>query len=505
MRFRHSVSLFIAVGVLFAGSLAHAQLSLDKSGGAIPGNTTFKVTGAPNTPYGIIWSDVEQTTNAGPVTLDITLDHLSDSFAIPGFVGVTNGSGVAQAVIAAPNDPALDPFVFSLQAVSGTGPYSVSNLVRLTPSLVGAFEPALNAPTLPIAGGGIATAADGELLFVGGSGPLAQRYKSRTEEWELFGATFGVGAFSQTTGLADGRVLFTGGLDLLTGQPTTAAALYDPIAGTTTTLAMGSARAGHGASLMGNGKVLITGGFAAFNLADILGLLTGVQNTTEIFDPVAGTFTPGPNMLEARGLHTSTTLSNGQVLIAGGLSVIPIINLPNISATAYRFNPATNAFTFLPVSMQGGRFLHSAVGLSNGKVLIAGGITFDLATFLQTGDPTTIVLQTLSDCQVYSQGIISSFTTVGPMAEPRAGAGLAALPNGGALIAGGMTLALDIPNAAFVVSPLSSADRFNSTGNVVAATGSMAAPRFLPVVANLPDGTVMVVGGGPAGAEIYQP
>src|SRR5204863_4460587 len=113
----------------------------------------------------------------------------------------------------------------------------------------------------------------------------------------------------------------------------------------------------------------------------------------------------------------------------------------------YRFNPATNSFAFLPVSMSGGRFLHSAVALSNGKVLIAGGVTFNLTTFLQTLDPTTIVVQTLSDCQVFTQGIVSSFATVGPMSQPRAGAGLAALPNGGALIAGGMTLALDITNA----------------------------------------------------------
>jgi hypothetical protein len=32
----------------------------------------------------------------------------------------------------------------------------------------------------------------------------------------------------------------------------------------------------------------------------------------------------------------------------------------------------------------------------------------------------------------------------------------------------------------------------------------MAAPRLFPVAVNLPDGTIMVVGGGPANAEIYQ-
>lgn len=500
-----SIPAFVSLMTILSSAVC-AQLSLDKFGGAIPGNTIFKVNGAPNTPYVIIWSPYEQPTTVGPVTLAIPLDHLADSWVIPGLAGITNGSGFAQAQVAVPNDPAFDPFTFSLQAVGGSDPYEVSNLIRLTPALVGAFEPALNSPLVPINGGGIATAADGEILFVGGSGPVAQHYKSRTEEWEPFGATFGVGAFSQSTGLADGRVLFTGGLDLTTGQPTSAAAVYDPIAGTTTTLSMNMPRAGHGASLMGNGKVLVTGGFQTFNLADVLGFFAGIQNTTEIFDPVAGTFTAGPNMLEPRGLHTSTTLTNGQVLVAGGFSVLPIVNVPNISATAYRFNPATNAFTFLPAAMSTGRFLHSAVALSNNKVLIAGGVTLDLTNVLQTGDLTSIVVQTLADCQLYSQGLFtSSFTNVGSMSEPRAGAGLAALPSGGALIAGGMTLGLDVTNLSFVMSPLSSADRYTASPSGISPTGSMAFPRFMPVTANLPDGTVMVVGGGSAIAEVYQP
>jgi hypothetical protein len=32
----------------------------------------------------------------------------------------------------------------------------------------------------------------------------------------------------------------------------------------------------------------------------------------------------------------------------------------------------------------------------------------------------------------------------------------------------------------------------------------MAAPRLFPTTVNLPDGTIMVVGGGPTDAEIYQ-
>jgi hypothetical protein len=194
------------------------------------------------------------------------------------------------------------------------------------------------------------------------------------------------------------------------------------------------------------------------------------------------------------------------VLIAGGLSIIPIVNIPTISATAYRFNPATNAFGF-PSLMSGGRFLHSAIGLSNGKVLLAGGINLDLTQFLTTGDVTTIVVGTLTDCQVYTQTLFGgSFATVTGLSQGRAGAGLAALPNGGALIAGGVTATLDIPNGTFVFTPTATADRFFSNPNAIAPTGAMTGgARFLPVTANLVDGTVMVVGGGPLGADIYQP
>jgi hypothetical protein len=286
---------------LVISAAAHAQLSLDKSGGALGGNATFNVQGTAGHPYVIIWSDIEQPTTVAGTTFDITLTHLLDSFSIPGFAGVLGGTGAAQAVVPLPNVPALDPIVVSLQSASGlSAPFNVSNLIRLTPSAQGAFENALNDPLVPIGGGGFATASNGELLFVGGSGPIAQRYHSRTEEWELAGLTFGVGLFGQATGLADGRILFTGGLDAA-GQPTNAAAVYDPVAQTTTTLAMGNVRAGHGASLMGNGKVLITGGFQTFDLTNLLTFLLGVQASTEIFDPLAMTFSPGPAMLEPRG------------------------------------------------------------------------------------------------------------------------------------------------------------------------------------------------------------
>jgi hypothetical protein len=404
-----------------------------------------------------------------------------------------------------PNDPFFASLVFSLQAVAGNGTYRVSNLVRLTAQAPDTFVDALNQPAVPVIGGGTVAAPNNELLFIGGSGPVAQRYKSRTEQWELAGASFGVGLLSQTTGLADGRVLFTGGIDLTTGQPTANAGIYDPVTQTTTTLMMASPRAGHGASLMANGRVLITGGSANVDLTNPLSLFTGLQVSTEIFDPVTNTFGPGPNMLEARAFHTSTTLTTGRVLIAGGIALLPIISLPNVSSTAYLFNPATNSFG-LPSLMNGARFLHTATPLSNGRVLLVGGLTLDLATFLTTLDPLDIIVGTRTDCQLFAPTPLGfgTFTTVNGMQVGRAGAAVAPLPNGGALIAGGFQMSIDFATSTFVLNATATADRFAQSPNTIAPIGSMAAPRLFPTTVNLPDGTVMVVGGGPANAEIYQ-
>jgi hypothetical protein len=496
-----------ALALAIASSLAAQNLQLDKQGGGIGASASFQVQGNPSEPYIVLFDFREQTTviPALGVTLDITDEFAGVSFALPGFYANTNAQGAASCSVVVPADPALDGLVLSLQAVGGFGPFRVSNLVRLSLQQVGTWQPALNQPQVPIAGGGTVTAPNNELLFVGGSGPVAQRYKSRTEEWESAGVTFGVGLLAQTTGLPDGRVLFTGGLDLTTGQPSTGAALYDPATQTTTTLAMAFPRAGHGASVMGNGRVLITGGLQAFDLQNPLSLFTGIQVTTEIFDPATGTFAPGPNMLEARALHTSTTLTNGNVLIAGGISLLPFVNIPTVSATAYRFNPATNSFG-LPAFFTGARFLHSAAPLSNGKVLLAGGLTLDLTTFLQTGQLQDLIIGTRSDGQVFTVGLagFGTFATVAGMQEGRAGAAIAPLPNGGALIAGGFRLTIDVPNNTFEATATATADRFTQSPNALAPTGSMSTARLFPTTVNLPDGTVMVVGGG-GPAEIYQP
>ena len=114
--------------------------------------------------------------------------------------------------------------------------------------------------------------------------------------------------------LNDGRVLITGGVvDERTRQITDSAELYDPANGTFTPAGrMTTPRADHSATLLPNGKILIAGGVSYY----IGAALTAV----ELYDPSGGTFTPTGNMTIGRSRHSSTLLNNGQVLITGGYS-----------------------------------------------------------------------------------------------------------------------------------------------------------------------------------------
>ena len=97
-----------------------------------------------------------------------------------------------------------------------------------------------------------------------------------------------------------------------------------------------------------------------------------------------------------------------------------------------------------------------------------------------------------------------AYATVTGMQVARAGAAITALPNGEALIAGGFQLELDIANGAFVAEATETADLFSQAPNALTPTGSMAEARAFPIAVPLPDGTVMVLGGGPLSSEIYQ-
>jgi hypothetical protein len=159
--------------------------------------------------------------------------------------------------------------------------------------------------------------------------------------------------------LSNGKVLIAGGYN---GSYLASAELYDPAANSFTSVsAMTAARSGHVATLLPNGKVLLAGG---------VGTGWTFLETAEVYDPAHNAFTKTGAMLTPRESHTATLLANGKVLIAGGhQGRRPAIT---IYSSTEIYDPATGAFTAAG-DMTRIRHKHDAVLLADGRVLIVGG------------------------------------------------------------------------------------------------------------------------------------
>jgi hypothetical protein len=240
---------------------------------------------------------------------------------------------------------------------------------------------------------------NGKVLIVGGTTAKSDTFPYDYEGAELFdlangkftltGPSFPI--FSHTaTLLSDGRVLIAGGSNDYNGNSLRIGAdLYDPATGTFSAAgSMSIPRSDHTATLLPNGKVLITGGLTKDQMYG-----QKAAKTAELFDPAkgaTGTFDPVSSpMNESRVAHTATLLSDGRVLIAGGYTKYPFV--VNKSAELYDSN--TGIFTPTNASMGIERWGHSAVLLPTGKVLISGGegySTFDDWNSAELYDPNTL-------------------------------------------------------------------------------------------------------------------
>jgi N-acetylneuraminic acid mutarotase len=74
---------------------------------------------------------------------------------------------------------------------------------------------------------------------------------------------------------------------------------------------MKDARYRHTATVLTNGKVLVTGG--VFNYTTCL-------KSAELYDPSTGTWTAMDNMNSARYEHAASVLNNGKVLVTSGVN-----------------------------------------------------------------------------------------------------------------------------------------------------------------------------------------
>lgn len=278
------------------------------------------------------------------------------------------------------------------------------------------------------------------------------------------------------TRLGIGQVLVAGGYSSIDGSNGIAmqsAELYEPSRKTFTALGnMVSARGSHTATLLANGKVLLTGGAGQVDL-------NFIQATAELFDPATRSFSMTGVMSIPRAGHTATLLGTGKVLVAGGAMSDGLT-----TASAELYDPATGTFT-LTGAMNEPRLAHTATLLPNGKVLVIGGMS-----------ATTYPLEMLRSAEIYDpkSGL---FTTTGSMGTERASHTAALLENGSVLVAGGLD-----PNG----DPIPSAEVYAPGTGEFSLTGGLQNPRASHAATVLRTGAVLVTGGNNAisTAEVYR-
>ncbi len=166
------------------------------------------------------------------------------------------------------------------------------------------------------------------------------------------------------------RLTGSGELEALAGVE-----IYVPGAGAgewTSPAALAEARSIHTATLLPDGRVLVAGGFTGTSgETDPYGYPGEQLGSAEVFDPATGGWTPAPALTDPRAGHTATLLPSGRVLVAGGFIVRPDGDV-DMLRSAEIYDPATGQWApAAPLLDQAGR--HTATLLPSGKVLLAAG------------------------------------------------------------------------------------------------------------------------------------
>jgi hypothetical protein len=318
---------------------------------------------------------------------------------------------------------------------------------------------------------------DGRVLIVGGDSLAAEIYDPSTGTFTTTGSLSHDRTQPAAITLHDGRVLVVGAADNVDAKDT-GAELYDPATGKFTPVRALVDRYGAAVALLQDGRVLVAGG------SDVRS--GNYSLSAELYDPASGKFTLTGSMKGARVGATATVLADGRVLIAGGgAGGDPQSGTAITLATAEIYDPASGRFS--PAGdMTAPREDHAATALSDGRVLLTGGFSYEGGSYLSSAeifDPKT-----------------DAFTVTGSMTTPRGDHVAVLLPDGKVLVAGGI-------NDDNPVDGVATAELFDPTTGTFSATGSMHSPRQAFTATLLADGEVLIVGGTgyETSCELYRP
>ena len=357
---------------------------------------------------------------------------------------------------------------------------------------------AMMALLVTIAGASL-TGCGGGAGSAGGGGAAGSQLPISTSVPGIFisvGSMTTARAGHTATLLHTGKVLIAGGVDGV--QQLASAELYDPATSEFTFVGnMTTSRSGHTATLLADGKVLI----AARRELSFGGGAGAGGHSAEIYDPSTGTFTATGNMTSAGG--PATLLPDGRVLVAGD--------------SAELYDPARGAFTLTGGYAHPAASWDTATLLQDGRVLLAGSVgvppvgatelfdsrsgTFSLTGPMQTWsdsvsaakllmDGTVLVLEPTLDVPTDGADIYDpttgTFSAIGRTKGYHAFCASVRLPDGTVLITGGQQVGGNGGSATEVYLP---------ANRIFASGGNMITARDFHTATLLPDGTVLIAGG----------
>ncbi len=274
-------------------------------------------------------------------------------------------------------------------------------------------------------------------------------------------------------------------LALVPSSPARAAALATWSPGTP----MISSRTEATTTVLANGEVLVAGGKTVVDGA------VGATATAEIFDPATGRWAATGSMPVAVGDATATLLENGEVLVVGGDTPAPGGVAPTGAAELY--DPATGSWSSV-APLPGKLAVYGAVSarLLDGEVLVAGGARFVRGT-----------TNAVSNVEIYHPANRSWTRASGIPGPGVVHATATLLADGEVLVAGGENALLDGARTSS-----SSAALYSSATGRWSPTPPMPVPVQYATATRVASGDVLVAGGSttPAGtpttaSELFDP
>ncbi|TQF08813.1 galactose oxidase [Myxococcus llanfairpwllgwyngyllgogerychwyrndrobwllllantysiliogogogochensis] len=298
---------------------------------------------------------------------------------------------------------------------------------------------------------------DGRVLAAGGHDgqrtlSSCEVFEPETGMWSLTGSMHKARRNHAVVRLLDGRVLVTGGTQVVAPGALADAEVYAPASGLWTQVApMFEARNDPSALLLPDGRVLVAGGTDADRRP---------LRSAELFDPMTGTWAPAtPPGFVRGGAGTAVMLAQGKALFVSGLQA----ELYDVATG--RWEKAGFAGGAAGTHRQG----HSVTLLPDGRVLVVGGGT----------------ARASSTAEVYD-AVTGLWTLVAAPSVAREHHAAVVTPEGQVLVLGG-----EHPMA----GALASVERFDPMTGQWASAPALTEPRGLPGALTLRDGSVLLVGG----------